>query len=50
MGQLSGGDRGQNYSGANSTYDDHGRVTQSTDETGTTTATTFDDKYGLITA
>jgi len=32
------------------TYDDHGRVTQSTDETGTTTATTFDDKYGLITA
>ena len=32
------------------TYDDHGRVTQSTDETGTTTATTYGDKYGLITS
>jgi RHS repeat-associated protein len=50
VGQLSGGDRGQNYSGANSTYDDHGRVTQSTDETGTTAAITYDDEYGLITS
>jgi len=32
------------------TYDDHGRVTQSTDETGTTTAITYDDAYGLITS
>jgi RHS repeat-associated protein len=31
-------------------YDDHGRVTQSTDETGTKPAITYDDRYGLITS
>ena len=34
---------------SNHTYDDHGRVLTSTDETGTTTATTYDDRFGLIT-
>ncbi len=30
-------------------YDTHGRVTSSTDETGTTTTTTYDEAFGLIT-
>ncbi len=30
-------------------YDDHGRVTSSTDENGATTVTTYDGTYGLIT-
>ena len=30
-------------------YDNHGRVTSSTDETGTTTTTTYDEAFGLIT-
>ena len=30
-------------------YDDHGRVTSSTDETGTTTTVTYDEAFGLIT-
>ena len=29
-------------------YDDHGRVTSSTDETGTTTTVTYDEAFGLI--
>ena len=33
----------------NRVYDSHGRVTQSTDEAGTTTATTYDGMFGLIT-
>jgi YD repeat-containing protein len=31
-------------------YDSHGLVTQSTDETGTTTATAYDGTFGLITS
>ena len=32
----------------NRSYDEHGRVLTSTDETGTTTAITYDDRFGLI--
>ena len=32
------------------TYDDHGRVLTSTDETGATTVTTYDPAYGLVTS
>ena len=32
------------------TYDDHGRVHTSTDETGTTTTNTYDPTYGLVTS
>lgn len=34
---------------AHRVYDSHGRVTSSTDQTGATTTTTYDDTYGLIT-
>ena len=34
---------------ANRAYDNHGRVQSSTDENGTTTVTTYDSRYGVIT-